>query len=82
MRIWRAARTKQKGKLTVTVEVEQSQSAIPHEAIAVRAYELFCGRGCEDGHELEDWFQAEAELREDALAAAPQPSAAATSKKQ
>jgi hypothetical protein len=32
------------------------------EAIARRAYELYQQRGCEPGHEIEDWLQAEAEL--------------------
>jgi HSP20 family protein len=27
-----------------------------------RAYELFEGRGRQDGHDLEDWFRAESEL--------------------
>jgi Protein of unknown function (DUF2934) len=27
-----------------------------------RAYELYVDRGREDGHELEDWLRAEAEL--------------------
>jgi Protein of unknown function (DUF2934) len=31
--------------------------------IARRAYDLYLGRGCEDGHDVEDWFQAERELR-------------------
>jgi HSP20 family protein len=31
-------------------------------AIARRAYELFEGRGCEHGHDWEDWFRAESEL--------------------
>lgn len=30
--------------------------------IARRAYEIFLGRGGSDGHDLEDWLQAEAEL--------------------
>lgn len=30
--------------------------------IEKRAYELFDGRGREDGHDLEDWFNAETEL--------------------
>ena len=34
-----------------------------NQEIRVRAYELFEQRGREDGHELEDWLQAEAELR-------------------
>jgi HSP20 family molecular chaperone IbpA len=31
-------------------------------AIARRAYELFEARGCEHGHDSEDWFLAESEL--------------------
>jgi len=31
--------------------------------IAVRAHELFLKRGAVAGHELEDWFEAERELR-------------------
>ncbi len=30
--------------------------------IARRAYEIFLGRGGYDGHDVEDWLQAEAEL--------------------
>jgi hypothetical protein len=30
--------------------------------IETRAYELFLARGCEDGHDLEDWLRAESEL--------------------
>lgn len=33
-----------------------------HLAIARRAYELFETRGCEHGHDWEDWFRAESEL--------------------
>ena len=36
---------------------------IDRAAIAARAYELFCARGCEPGHDLDDWLRAEAELR-------------------
>ena len=32
--------------------------------IARRAFELYCARGCEDGHDVQDWLQAERELRE------------------
>lgn len=31
--------------------------------IARRAYELYLGRDCEDGHDVDDWLQAERELR-------------------
>ena len=33
-----------------------------HEAVRTRAYQLYAERGMEDGHDLEDWFQAEGEL--------------------
>jgi hypothetical protein len=31
--------------------------------IARRAYELYLARGCQHGHDLEDWVQAERELK-------------------
>jgi Protein of unknown function (DUF2934) len=34
-----------------------------HEDIARRAYQLYEERGGEHGHDLDDWFQAERELR-------------------
>ena len=30
--------------------------------IARRAYDLYLARGCEHGHDVEDWLQAEREL--------------------
>jgi hypothetical protein len=30
--------------------------------IALRAYELYIARGYQDGHDVEDWLSAEAEL--------------------
>ena len=38
-----------------------------HEAIAVRAYELYLARGRTDGHEREDWLEAERQLSEATL---------------
>jgi hypothetical protein len=32
------------------------------EQIRVRAYELYVARGGEDGHDIDDWLQAEAEI--------------------
>ena len=32
------------------------------EVIRTRAYELYLERGMENGHEVEDWLQAEGEL--------------------
>ena len=41
-----------------------SKVAMPtYEAIAKRSYELFLARGGETGHDVEDWLQAEADLR-------------------
>jgi hypothetical protein len=31
--------------------------------IARRAYDLYLARGCEQGHDVEDWLQAERDLR-------------------
>ena len=32
--------------------------------IARRAFELYCERGCQEGRDVEDWLQAERELRQ------------------
>lgn len=40
---------------TSTVDVD--------ERIRQRAFELFQLRGCQDGHDFDDWMQAEAEVR-------------------
>lgn len=33
------------------------------DAIARRAYEIFCERGCESGRDMDDWLRAEQELK-------------------
>ena len=38
-------------------------SAISQEEIAAAAYALYVSRGCIDGHDLEDWLEAEALLK-------------------
>jgi hypothetical protein len=38
-------------------------TAIPTYAIAFRAFELYCARGGEHGHDVEDWLRAESELQ-------------------
>ena len=35
---------------------------LTEEIIRQRAYELFEQRGCEPGHDLDDWLQAEADV--------------------
>ncbi len=37
--------------------------SITADVIAQRAYALYLNRGSEDGHDVEDWLQAERELR-------------------
>jgi len=46
---------------TLTETNQRSESR--EQAIARRAYELYCARGYEDGHDVEDWVNAERELR-------------------
>ena len=38
------------------------ETNLDHAAIAARAYELFCARGRQPGHDVDDWLRAEAEL--------------------
>jgi hypothetical protein len=46
------------------VELNTASDGAPSEQdIAIRAHELFLKRGAVDGHDLEDWLQAERELR-------------------
>jgi len=50
-----------------------ASSEVPNdvlEQIALRAYELYVWRGREDGHDLDDWLQAEAEIMGEAAKAA------------
>jgi hypothetical protein len=37
---------------------------VARENIARRAYELYEQRGCEAGHDIDDWLQAEQDLRQ------------------
>jgi hypothetical protein len=34
------------------------------EQISQRAYEIYLARGCEDGHDLSDWIEAERQVSE------------------
>jgi Protein of unknown function (DUF2934) len=40
----------------------------PHQQIATLAYLIFLARGSEDGHDLDDWLQAEQEFANQAEA--------------
>lgn len=48
------------------VESRVSQRMPIREEIEWRAYELHLARGAGDGHDLDDWIQAERELQEGA----------------
>ena len=39
-------------------------SGVSESDIARRAFELYCDRGREDGHDVDDWLNAERELRD------------------
>lgn len=42
--------------------VTASTVKVPHDRIAMRAYEKWMKRGCPQGTALQDWMEAEAEL--------------------
>jgi hypothetical protein len=51
----------------ITLETNSPEIEAPYELqeqIRRRAYELYEQRGAQDGHELEDWLQAEAEVKQ------------------
>jgi hypothetical protein len=43
--------------------VPTTSTQVPRERIAQRAYEKWQKRGCLHGYDLQDWVEAEAELR-------------------
>ena len=57
--------TSQTGQSSMTMKGtgQGSTMAIPHEKIATLAYEKWCQRGCKHGTNLQDWLDAEAELK-------------------
>ncbi len=46
----------------LTAKSEQGSLELTEELIQQRAYYFYEKRGCEDGHDLDDWLQAEAEI--------------------
>ena len=45
-----------------TAKPEQGSLELTENIIRKRAYQLYEERGCEGGHDLEDWFRVEAEI--------------------
>lgn len=41
---------------------EHDRTTLEREAVELRAYDLYLSRGCEHGHDVEDWLRAEALL--------------------
>ena len=54
---------------------------VPHEKIAMRAYEKWCQRGRPKGSEKQDWLEAEAELRMEMSKAVSSPMPQAASRR-
>jgi Protein of unknown function (DUF2934) len=52
-----------------TTKPDEGSPELTEELIRVRAYQFFEERGCEHGHDLEDWLRAEAEILGKKLAA-------------
>ena len=54
------------------VNTPPQQLKIPHEKIAMRAYEKWVQRGRQQGTQLQDWLEAEVELRNEYSRGTPQ----------
>ena len=51
---------------TVSEADDRASASYPvtHTDVARRAFELYCDRGRQDGHDLDDWLQAERALQD------------------
>jgi hypothetical protein len=54
----------EKGDTAMKTPPTSENTASREKLIRLRAYELYEQRGREEGHELDDWLQAEAEVLE------------------
>jgi hypothetical protein len=45
-----------------TAKPEKGSLELTEELIRIRAYRFYEERGCEHGHDLEDWLRAETEI--------------------
>ena len=48
---------------TTAPAATMNSSKLPHDKIAMRAYEKWCKRGRPQGTDKQDWYEAERELR-------------------
>jgi len=60
----RTATKQQRPPLLAIEKVETKQHVITEDDVRRRAYELYLQRGAKPGGEVDDWLQAERELRE------------------
>jgi hypothetical protein len=51
------------GEATAISDTEALQESDTHDAVAALAYEFWLQRGCPIGSPEEDWFRAEAEIK-------------------
>jgi hypothetical protein len=49
-------------KVTAFSFCDETSPELTEDPIRLRAYQLYEQRGCECGHDLDDWLQAEAEV--------------------
>ena len=49
-------------KKTPSFHPDVGSQELTDEIIRARAYQLFEKRGCQHGHDMEDWLEAEAEI--------------------
>jgi hypothetical protein len=62
--IAKSARKTTRTVLAMPTLASTDESANLTTDIAKRAFEIYWERGCQDGHDIEDWLQAERELQE------------------
>jgi hypothetical protein len=73
------AKRKSAGKTPDTASDRSSNPSTPEpvrvteQEIAERAYALYLARGCQPGHDIDDWLQAEQELRGGAAGGSSEP---------
>ncbi|HEX7797579.1 MAG TPA: DUF2934 domain-containing protein [Vicinamibacterales bacterium] len=67
----RSVKKSARNVVAMPVPVAALESTAPNrDDVARRAFELYCERGGQDGHDVQDWLQAERELRRTASTAA------------
>ena len=59
----RIMNTHKKARKDATTDQAEPHHGLAFEQIQLRAYEIYIQRGRQDGLDLDDWFQAEKELK-------------------